>query len=105
MKVGHVPEKSVIPRTETIEEIRASCLHASPGAARMPQNDMDAATNPIVKRTQKLLATVLAVVPQVRETTMIERAAKSRREHHGQEPRMLRSRRHDQVHEATALRQ
>ena len=59
MKVGHIPKKSAMPRMETIEEARASCLHASPGT-RMPQNDMDAATNPIADRAQKILATVLA---------------------------------------------
>ena len=59
LKVGQVPGKSVMPRVETIEKARATCLHASPGT-RMPQNDMAAATNPMVERTQKMLATVLA---------------------------------------------
>src|SRR3990170_4020382 len=59
LKVGHVPKNSTMPRAETIEEARASCLHASPGT-RTPQNDMAAATNPIVDRTQKMLATVVA---------------------------------------------
>ncbi len=48
-----------MPRIETIEKARASCLHVSPGT-RTSQNDMDAATNPIVDRIQKILATVLA---------------------------------------------
>jgi len=60
LKGGHVPKKSMMPRVETIEEASASCLHASPGT-RTPQNDMDAATNPIMDRTQKMLAAIPAV--------------------------------------------
>src|SRR3990172_4966123 len=59
LKAGHVPKKSVMPRADTTEEARASCLHASLGRT-MPQKDIEAATNPIVDRIQKALATAFA---------------------------------------------
>jgi len=60
LKIGHVLKKAAIPRVETTAEATASCRQASPGT-KIPQNERPAPTNPIRERSQKRLATAVAV--------------------------------------------
>ena len=73
LKAGQVPKNSTMPVTETNAEATASCLHTSPGIS-MPQNDRAAAANPNKDITQKVLASVVAVV-EGREENIHDRAA------------------------------
>src|SRR4030042_2098015 len=60
LNIGHVPQKRVMPISDTKANINAMVLHKSTGR-RMPQNDNVAAMKPTSESAQKVMAMIFAV--------------------------------------------
>ena len=60
LNIGHVPQKRMIPISDTKAKISARGLHKSTGK-RMPQNDKAAAMNPKSENAQKVMAMIFAL--------------------------------------------